>query len=78
MQSAGSRLRHLLEDAGLSQVAAAQLLDCSQKHLNQVLQGKARLSVELAVSCQRVLRRQYIAKELLTLQLAEDLSRHGL
>jgi len=73
MKRAGKALRRGLEDAGVSQALLAYRTGISTKHINLVLQGKARLSVDVAVQIQAAVP-GISAEGLLLLQLREELA----
>lgn len=62
----------------MSQVYASQHVGCSAKHLNQILQGRAALSMELAIAFEKLLMKPCLAHELLSLQVAQELEDRGL
>jgi plasmid maintenance system antidote protein VapI len=76
--SVGGLLRRHLEAAGFTQVEAAKHLQCSAKHLNQVLQGKQALSVDLAVSFERVCGWPGLAETALVKQVRADLAKRDI
>ena len=49
METVGDLIRQGLKDAGRLQASVCRASGISQKHLSQVLLGKARLSVDIAV-----------------------------
>lgn len=77
-KTAGLLLRRHLERVELSQVQAAPMLGCSAKHLNQVLNGRKQLSVDLAISFERVLGRPGLAEQALVQQIRHELRSRGI
>jgi HTH-type transcriptional regulator / antitoxin HigA len=73
MKRAGEALRRDLEDAGVSQALLAYRTGISTKHINLVLQGKARLSVDVAVQIQAAVP-SISAEGLLLLQLRDEIA----
>jgi plasmid maintenance system antidote protein VapI len=69
----GLLLRRQLLDEQLTQAEAAQRLGCSAKHLNQILQNKASLSIDLALGFERICSSDGLAERALILQVRCDL-----
>lgn len=77
-KTAGALLRAQLERFDISQVAAAPQLGCSAKHLNQVLNGRTNLSVDLAISFERFLSQPGLAEAALIRQVRHELRSRGI
>lgn len=51
----GETLREILETSGITQAGLAREMGVSQKHMNFVVQGKSRITVQFAVRLERAL-----------------------
>ena len=51
----GATISDIAEERGWNQMELAKRLGCSEKHLSQLINGKAKISPEMAVTLQRVL-----------------------
>lgn len=68
-----ARLREVLSHLGIAQAELARRAGYSQKHVNGVARGAARITPEFAVRVQATLGAKGLARELLELQARYEL-----
>lgn len=73
LRPVGEILQEGLDEADVSQALLARLTDLSTKHINQVVKGYARLSIEVAVEIEKVVP-TISAEELLLVQLQQEIA----
>ena len=59
MKEKGERLKNLLKDSGLTQVALAEMVDTSDKYISQVVTGRKQLGMKTAQKIAKVLNVKY-------------------